>query len=45
MKLSRMEELNLEIGECSLLEGRFGEPLDEGDFICMEFDGKKSRII
>lgn len=27
-----------------LLEGRFGEPLEEGDSILMNFDGKKSKI-
>jgi replicative DNA helicase len=28
-----------------LLEGRFGEPLEEGDSILMQFDGKKSKIL
>jgi replicative DNA helicase len=28
----------------SLLEGRFGEPMDEGDYISMYFDGNKSKI-
>jgi hypothetical protein len=27
-----------------LLEGRFGEPLEDGDSILMNFDGKRSKI-
>jgi replicative DNA helicase len=27
-----------------LLEGRFGEPLEEGDYLCMNLDGAKSTI-
>lgn len=28
-----------------LLEGRFGEPLEQGDYVCMNFDGAKSKIV
>lgn len=27
-----------------MLEGRFGEPLEEGDYICMNLDGAKSKV-
>lgn len=28
----------------TLLEGRFGEPLEQGDYICLNLDGAKSKI-
>lgn len=28
----------------SILESRYGEPLDDGDYICMNFNGKKANI-